>query len=106
MRKIISFILCAAMVLSFSSVTAFADEITYKDISISADELAGTADENVKTIQKALDEARNSATDEKRYRIHLPKGRFNLNSTLNSVIQSFILIMKPRLFKQHLKVKI
>ena len=56
MRKIISFILCAAMVLSFSSVTAFADEITYKDISILADELAGTADENVKTIQKALDE--------------------------------------------------
>lgn len=52
MRKIISFILCAAMVLSFSSVTAFADEITYKDISILADELAGTADENVKTIQK------------------------------------------------------
>ena len=83
MRKIISFILCAAMVLSFSSVTAFADEITYKDISISANELAGTADENVKTIQKALDEARNSATDEKRYRIHLPKGSFNLNSTLN-----------------------
>lgn len=83
MRKIISFILCAAMVLSFSSVTAFADEITYKDISILADELAGTADENVKTIQKALDEARNNATDEKRYRIYLPKGRFNLNSTLN-----------------------
>ena len=55
MRKIISFILCAAMVLSFSSVTAFADEITYKDISILADELAGTADENVKTIQKALE---------------------------------------------------
>lgn len=52
MRKIISFILCAAMVLSFSSVTAFADEITYKDIFISADELAGTADENIKTIQK------------------------------------------------------
>ena len=51
MRKIISFILCAAMVLSFSSVTAFADEITYKDISISADELAGTADENTKSFR-------------------------------------------------------
>ncbi len=83
MRKIISFILCAVMVLLFSSVTAFADEITYKDISVSADELAGTADENVKTIQKALNEARNNATDEKRYRIYLPKGSFNLNSTLN-----------------------
>ena len=78
MKKILSFTVTLAILLSFVSLSAYASE--YKDIRLTKDQLALDA---FSVIEDALLKAKGNANDSLVYRIYVPSGEYNLNSGLH-----------------------
>lgn len=78
MKKILSFTVTLAILLSFVSLSAYASE--YKDIHLTKEQLALDASS---VIEDALLEAKENASDSLVYRIYVPSGEYNLNSGLH-----------------------
>ena len=82
MKKIISLLSVIILIFSLSTATAYANENNYKEINISSSDLQGTPNEVYNTIQSALYQAKDNATDSNPYRINLPSGIYYLDKTL------------------------
>ena len=79
-------------------VTAYADETVYKQINLSAEQFS--YDSASRVIQKALNEARDNATDYLPYQINIPAGAYYLDTTL------FVYTTVPPCSKLRQRVKI
>lgn len=80
MKKIISLLSAFVFVFCMLQVTAYADETVYRQINLSAEQFSYDSASSV--IQKALNEARDNATDYLPYQINIPAGAYYLDTTL------------------------
>ena len=67
-----------------------AAEKEYKEINITASELAKSKDDISSVVQKYLDEARDNATDAKPYKIIIPEGEYKINTGFRVYSNTYI----------------
>lgn len=89
MKKAVSFFTAFLMLISVCSLNAYASE--YKDIVLSAEDMSENA---YQTVEDALAEARDKASDNLVYRIYVPAGTYTLTSGLH-IYSNTQLILSP-----------
>lgn len=89
MKRILSFFITLALTVSFININAFASQ--YYDISLNQEDLQSDAYE---TIESALKQAKENASENLVYRIYVPKGDYILNSGLH-IYSNTQLLLSP-----------
>lgn len=97
MKKLFSFILSFLMCISFICVNAYADEASYVLIKITQEEMDNDA---FYAIESALKEAKNNASDNYKYKIIVPSGKYTLTSGLHIYSNTILVLQNDTVLKR------